>query len=93
MIIHGNRALTAGQMAETQFWIGRLHEYVSNGLNCLSRIMEQDPHREYTDPGMAGTEHSAEALAKEDLSEITKRLLEHDNPTKLLNGLYQELPA
>jgi hypothetical protein len=42
---------------------------------------------------MAGTEHSAEALAKEDLSEITKRLLEHDNPTKLLNGLYQELPA
>jgi hypothetical protein len=55
--------------------------------------MEQGPHRQYTDPGMANTERSAETLAKADPSEITKRLPEHDNTTKPLECLYQELAA
>ena len=70
-----------------------LEVYVADRLNCLSRIMVQDPHREYADPEMAKTECSAEALAKVDPSEITKRLLEHDNTIKLLECLYLDLTA
>lgn len=69
----------------------KLEAYVADSLNILSRIMDQEPHEEYTDKEMLKTELTAEALAKSDPAEVTRRLLEHDNTVKLLEGLYREI--
>lgn len=69
----------------------KLEAYVADSQKYLSRIMDTEPHAEYADKRMQQTAMTAEALAKADPAEVTRRLLEYENTEKLLAGLYEEI--